>query len=194
MVRDEQDNKFYPVWPSPGWSGHQATKPQMQSTTQWKSCIKRPIKTSGNGRTLEEKMSRWKLRHKWRSLQRRWQYQQRKTRSRARQVPLLPAHPLVLEAEPQYHYLATCSRHDLQDRWWALTRPDIEPMERPQRKVPKQLQALQDSTASAALHLLTGVLPVNAVTCDCYISGHWHTIDRLWATQRVWSTQSRKDS
>ena len=46
---------------------------------------------------------------------------------------------------------------------WALRPAEIEPMERFQRKVMKQLQGLPDNTANAAVYLLSGVLPVAAI-------------------------------
>ncbi len=45
---------------------------------------------------------------------------------------------------------------------WNLTTAEIEPLELFQRKVLKQLQGLPDSTATAAVCLLSGVLPVEA--------------------------------
>lgn len=59
---------------------------------------------------------------------------------------------------------------------WALTPNEMEPLERFQRRVLRQLQGLTDNTASAAVHLLSGVLPIAAMIDIKTLTYYRHTI------------------
>lgn len=60
---------------------------------------------------------------------------------------------------------------------WALTPAETEPLEKFQRKVLKQLQGLSDGTATAAVHILSGVLPIAASIYTRTLTFFRHTVN-----------------
>ena len=59
---------------------------------------------------------------------------------------------------------------------WALTQAEAEPLEMYQKRILKQLQGMADNTASAAVYLLSGVLPITAALHIKTLMYYRHTI------------------